>query len=217
MIFFSKHVFYNSKPSIGELLQHQDSPTVTSLWQTPLFIKGFQSLTSFISHTAGSWQMLHGESMRLWRRRCSPSCLCLWQAICLAAVFPLRLATPVETSPLQLPHPSPLPLPSAAVRLQVTILDTLTSYLVAVEYTLSIGKQQSGVTVRRLTFQPGGSFPRHCKIKHPHCWRKYESLPAHLVPWPSYSMNAGKQRVIVLFRNQERITKNVLNVLKKLL
>lgn len=75
--------------------------------------------------TPGSWQMLQGENTRPWRRRCSPSCLCLLQAICHVAMFPHHPATPVETSPLQSPHPSPLLLLSVAAHLQVTIINTL--------------------------------------------------------------------------------------------
>lgn len=75
--------------------------------------------------TPGSWQMLQGENTRPWRRRCSPSCLCLLQAIYHVAMFPHHPATPVETSPLQSPHPSPLLLLSVAAHLQVTIINTL--------------------------------------------------------------------------------------------
>lgn len=68
---------------------------------------------------SGSWQTLHVVNTRSWKRRCSPSYPCLWQAVCLEAMFPLRLATPVGTSPLQSPRPSPLPPPFAAALPQV--------------------------------------------------------------------------------------------------
>lgn len=94
-------------------------------WHDPLFVKRMQGWSNLsLPFMTGSWQMLHGESMRPWRRRCSPSCLCVLQAVCLAAMCLLPLATAVAIWPLRSPHPSPLPPPSAAARLQVTMTAT---------------------------------------------------------------------------------------------
>lgn len=141
----------------------------------------------YISHLMpGSWQMLLGESTRLWRRRCSPSYLCLWQAVCLAAVCPPPLATPVAISPLRLPHPSPLPPPSAAVHLQVTIAAPSTPSPVSsvVRHQLCCGmhalrceleKQQGGVVSQEIILQPGGPCASHRDSKSLPCWMVHES------------------------------------------
>lgn len=124
--FFSKDVIlYGNKHLIPEVSSCIESILHSSLNEMIFFLQF--NIYILYAIMPGSWQMLHGENMRPWRKRCSPSYLCHWQAVCPAAVFPRRLATPVEISPLQSPHPSPPPLPSAAVHLQVAPQNTPTS------------------------------------------------------------------------------------------